>query len=141
MSPRIDHRPPVIAFLVLVVLAIAVVGTNARAVDRVAVAVDPIGVQARVTGAALTPTDNASSVTRVRPVSRSLPRPVVPASGARAEVAHRTAPEPARHLQVARHGATRRATPLVTQSVTRALTRRHTLTRGFLPVRRAFGLH
>ncbi|HET7689625.1 MAG TPA: hypothetical protein VFK41_04565 [Nocardioidaceae bacterium] len=139
MSPRIDHRPPVIAFLVLVVLAIAVVGTNARAVDRLVVTGELLEVHVQVTGIALRPEPAAARVAadRVRPASRSAARPHDPltrvAVAAAAASAHRPVTV-ARPLRT--HGR-----HLGDTDRTQARQHGRRLSRGFVPLGRAFGLH
>lgn len=99
MSPRIDHRPPVIAFLVLVVLAVAIVSTNARAVESVVLVGKPLEVHARVTGTILDVERVAAAPDRVQPVSRQATRP----SLVRPAVGHATL-SPARGRHVAAQG-------------------------------------
>jgi len=107
LSPRIDHRPPVFAFLFLVVLAIAVVGTNARALDRAVVAGDPIEAKVHVSGTALMTARHAATTSaaaeRSRPVSRGASRSARAdhLSRSHATAAARSLSEHRRH---ARHG-------------------------------------
>jgi hypothetical protein len=138
LSPRIDHRPPVIAFLVLVVLAIAVIGTNARAVDRLVVAGEPLVVHARVSGTALRPEPAAVPVAateRLRPVSRTAPRSGEVHNRATARPA--VTPQPHRRTTSARsvraHG--RHLDPAHGRALLPGL-----LFRGYAPLGRALGL-
>ncbi|HSV39269.1 MAG TPA: hypothetical protein VLI04_10960 [Nocardioidaceae bacterium] len=71
MSPRFDHRPPIIAFLFLVVVAIAVVGTSARAGDGLVVAGDSIAAHADASGLTSTALRSQAATDRVRVASRS----------------------------------------------------------------------
>jgi hypothetical protein len=52
LSPRIDHRPPIIAFLLLVMVAVAVIGTSARAVDGWVFSTGPLATRAEASGSA-----------------------------------------------------------------------------------------
>jgi len=90
LSPRIDHRPPIIAFVFLVVLAIAVIGTSARAVDGSAFLAGPLGAQAHTTGKAGAAVEGRVSAVREVQLSRSQPR--VRATAERSERA--VAPRP-----------------------------------------------
>ena len=76
LSPRFDHRPPVIAFVILLVLAVAVLGTSARAVDGV-VAGSPIEARIDTSGTARLSLPQSSE--RVRVASRHRLRPGVDA--------------------------------------------------------------
>lgn len=80
MSPRIDHRPPIIAFMFLLVLAIAVIGTGARADDGRVVAGGPLGLHASASGT--THLDLVRPAERVVPSNRSVSRSGVPVTPA-----------------------------------------------------------
>ena len=141
MSPRIDHRPPVIAFVVLVVLAIGIIGTNARALDRVVVAGDPLAVHVRVSGTAPMGAATTSAAERVRPLSRVAVRVAVvpstdPAPRSRADAARtqRTSTHPERateHRAARPHGL----------HLGRALGRTVRLLHGLPHLGRAFAQH
>jgi hypothetical protein len=70
LSPRFDHRPPIIAFLFLVVVAFAVIGSSARAGDGLVVAGGPIAARADASGVTETSV-RPQPADRVRVASRS----------------------------------------------------------------------
>lgn len=72
MSPRFDHRPPFVAFLFLVLVAVAVIGSSARAVDGHFFQAGPVEGTAHVYGFA--PRSVAAAAERAAAPSRSATR-------------------------------------------------------------------
>jgi hypothetical protein len=82
LSPRIDHRPPIIAFLLLVMVAVAVIGTSARAVDGWVFSTGPLATRAEASGTTTIQRAIAEPDVERTPVVRSQPRAQAPSRDA-----------------------------------------------------------